>query len=56
MTNPQLQAIIAEVETEMNGDGRILVRPSGTGTALADHGRSASKVVHDYVSRICGGR
>lgn len=53
MTNPQLQAIIAEVETEMNGDGRILVRPSGTEPLLRIMAEASTKeLVHDYVSRI----
>ena len=53
MTNPQLQAIIAEVETEMNGDGRILVRPSGTEPLLRIMAEAPTKeLVHDYVSRI----
>lgn len=30
MTNEAIVAVIAEVETEMNGKGRVLVRPSGT--------------------------
>ncbi len=30
MTNEFILAVIAEVETEMNGKGRVLVRPSGT--------------------------
>ena len=30
MTNKAILAVIAEVETEMNGKGRVLVRPSGT--------------------------
>lgn len=28
--NAKVKAVISEVEKEMNGDGRILVRPSGT--------------------------
>lgn len=53
MTNPQLQAIIAEVETEMNGDGQILVRPSGTEPLLRIMAEAPTKeLVHDYVSRI----
>lgn len=53
MANPQLQAIIAEVETEMNGDGRILVRPSGTEPLLRIMAEAPTKeLVHDYVSRI----
>lgn len=53
MTNPQLQAIIAEVETEMNGDGRILVRPSGTEPLLRIMAEAPTKeLVHDYVIRI----
>ena len=30
MTNKAILAVIAEVEAEMNGKGRVLVRPSGT--------------------------
>ena len=30
MTNEAILAVIAEVEAEMNGKGRVLVRPSGT--------------------------
>lgn len=30
MDEPAVQAVIAQIESEMNGDGRILVRPSGT--------------------------
>ncbi len=28
--NDQVKEAIAQVEAEMNGDGRVLVRPSGT--------------------------
>ncbi|MBM7618014.1 phosphoglucosamine mutase [Weissella uvarum] len=30
LENPEIQAIIKQVEDEMNGNGRVLVRPSGT--------------------------
>ncbi|MFC4559607.1 phosphoglucosamine mutase [Virgibacillus kekensis] len=30
LTNPRIQEAIDEVEKEMNGEGRVLVRPSGT--------------------------
>ena len=30
MTNEAILSVIAEVEAEMNGKGRVLVRPSGT--------------------------
>ncbi|MEN1967979.1 phosphoglucosamine mutase [Lentibacillus sp. N15] len=30
LTNPKIQEAIDEVEQEMNGEGRVLVRPSGT--------------------------
>ena len=30
LTNEAILAVIAEVEAEMNGKGRVLVRPSGT--------------------------
>ncbi|MDO4680790.1 MAG: phosphoglucosamine mutase [Aerococcus sp.] len=34
MQSPTVQAVIKEVEAEMNGNGRILVRPSGTQNLL----------------------
>ena len=40
LNNQELKNAIAKVEEKMAGDGRILVRPSGTGTAATDHGRS----------------
>ena len=30
LNNPKIKAIIDTVEKEMSGDGRVLVRPSGT--------------------------
>ncbi len=30
MQNEKIQAVIKEVEEQMHGDGRVLVRPSGT--------------------------
>ena len=30
MENEQVKKVIQEVEAEMNGNGRVLVRPSGT--------------------------
>ena len=30
MTNEAILKVIAEVEAEMSGEGRVLVRPSGT--------------------------
>src|SRR5699024_3809425 len=30
LTNPKIQEAIDDVEQEMNGEGRVLVRPSGT--------------------------
>ena len=53
MENANLKAIIAKVEGEMNGDGRVLVRPSGTEPLLRIMAEAPTKeLVHNYVSRI----
>ena len=40
--NEKVQEIIQEVEAEMNGNGRILVRPSGTEPLSSCNGRSTN--------------
>ena len=53
MKNEKLRAIIEEVEGEMNGDGRVLVRPSGTEPLLRIMAEAATpELVHQYVERI----
>ena len=53
MDEPAVQAVIAEVEAEMNGDGRILVRPSGTEPLLRVMAEaSTDEKVAQYVDKI----
>lgn len=53
MQNDKLQAVIKEVEDEMNGDGRVLVRPSGTEPLLRIMAEAPTKeLVHSYVMKI----
>lgn len=53
LTNPQVQAMIATVEKEMNGDGRVLVRPSGTEPLLRVMAEAPTEETVDaYVDRI----
>ena len=53
MENQKLKEIIAQVEKEMNGDGRVLVRPSGTEPLLRIMAEAATpELVHEYVERI----
>lgn len=53
MKNEKLLAVIKEVENEMNGDGRVLVRPSGTEPLLRIMAEAPTKeLVHDYVMKI----
>ena len=53
MENPALKKVIAEVEEEMAGDGRVLVRPSGTEPLLRIMAEAPTKEqVHEYVQRI----
>lgn len=53
MDHPRVQAVIAEVEAEMGGDGRVLVRASGTEPLLRVMTEAATeeKVV-EYCERI----
>ena len=41
MEVPAIKVIIEKMEAEMAGNGRILVRPSGTEPSFACYGRSA---------------
>lgn len=53
MDVPAIKEIIAEVESEMNGDGRILVRPSGTEPLLRVMAEAPTQEKVDlYVDRI----
>ena len=53
MNVPAIKAIIDEVESEMNGDGRILVRPSGTEPLLRVMAEAPTQEkVNLYVDRI----
>lgn len=53
MNIPAIKAVIDEVEQEMNGDGRILVRPSGTEPLLRVMAEAPTKEkVHYYVEKI----
>ena len=51
--NEKVKSVIAEVESEMNGDGRILVRPSGTEPLVRVMAEaSTEELCEAYVSRI----
>ena len=51
--NEKVSAVIAEVEKEMNGDGRILVRPSGTEPLVRVMAEaSTEELCESYVNRI----
>lgn len=51
--NEKVKAVIQEVEKEMNGDGRILVRPSGTEPLVRVMAEAKTKELCDeYVARI----
>ncbi|MDK2780268.1 MAG: phosphoglucosamine mutase [Trichococcus sp.] len=53
MEIPAVKAVIEEVETEMAGKGRILVRPSGTEPLLRVMAEAETdEKCHDYVMRI----
>ncbi|WP_137602178.1 phosphoglucosamine mutase [Paucilactobacillus nenjiangensis] len=53
LTNASLLKIIGEVEDDMSGDGRVLVRPSGTEPLLRIMAEAPTKeAVHAYVQRI----
>lgn len=53
MDEPAVKEVIARIEAEMNGDGRILVRPSGTEPLLRVMAEaSTDEKVHYYVDAI----
>lgn len=53
LENEKVRAIIQSIETEMNGDGRILVRPSGTEPLVRVMAEAPSeKLCQQYVDRI----
>ena len=53
MDEPSVKAVIEAVEAEMNGDGRILVRPSGTEPLLRVMAEaSTDEKVSRYVDTI----
>ena len=53
MQNEKLLAVIKEVEEEMNGDGRVLVRPSGTEPLIRIMAEAPTEdLVHQYVTKI----
>ncbi|QMU07180.1 phosphoglucosamine mutase [Levilactobacillus suantsaii] len=53
MDNPKVKAMIATVEKEMNGDGRVLVRPSGTEPLLRVMAEAPTEeAVATFVERI----
>ena len=53
MDVPAIKAVIEEVETEMNGDGRVLVRPSGTEPLLRVMAEApTTEQVNYYVDKI----
>lgn len=51
--NEKVSAVISEVEKEMNGDGRILVRPSGTEPLVRVMAEAPTEeLCNEYVERI----
>lgn len=53
LSNQAIKDVIAQVETEMNGDGRVLVRPSGTESLLRVMAEAPTQETVDaYVDRI----
>lgn len=53
LNNTAIQAKIAEVEAEMAGDGRVLVRPSGTEPLLRVMAEAPTRELCEaYVARI----
>ena len=53
MDVPAIKAVIDEVEAEMNGEGRILVRPSGTEPLLRVMAEAPTdEKVNYYVDKI----
>ncbi|MGX5377905.1 phosphoglucosamine mutase [Ligilactobacillus sp. LYQ135] len=53
LNNAAIKKVIADVEAKMDGEGRVLVRPSGTEDLLRVMCEAATpELVHDYVMEI----
>ena len=53
LNNSAIQKVIKEVEAKMDGEGRVLVRPSGTEDLLRVMCEAKTpELVHDYVMEI----
>ena len=53
LNNQKIKGKIAEVQDKMDGEGRVLVRPSGTENLLRVMAEASTEdLVHDYVSEI----
>ena len=53
LDNEKIKEAIAKVEEKMAGDGRVLVRPSGTEDLLRVMAEAKTQeLVHDYVMEI----
>ena len=53
LNNDKIKAVIKDVEDEMAGDGRVLVRPSGTQDLLRVMAEAKTdELVSAYVDRI----
>ncbi len=53
LENTRIKQVIEEAEQEMNGEGRILVRPSGTEPLLRVMAEAPTdELVHYYVEKI----
>ncbi len=53
LNNQKIKDKIAEVQDKMDGEGRVLVRPSGTENLLRVMAEASTEdLVHDYVSEI----
>lgn len=53
MSNPAISEVIEQVEQEMAGNGRVLVRPSGTESLLRVMAEAETEeAVNEYVDRI----
>jgi phosphoglucosamine mutase len=54
LDNADVQAVIAEVERELEGTGRLVIRPSGTEPVIRVMAEGDdAKQVRDVVDRIC---
>ncbi len=54
LANPRLLALAEEIEQELAGDGRVLIRPSGTEPLIRVMVEAATEeICRDCVSRLC---